>query len=173
MATWREGNSAYLHTRDHTMLHDWFARRRARGRFQDNVTMANPESRADVRLEAFSLARLRYSFLQDSACSECSFRLMLLPSSKDRASGAVTALLSRNTTETSGQHANSVHLVSFSASPADGTAEYIVPPPPPSATGFERVVTHYPWACARCGEHPLQRRLPAAFPPLWDDVSAL
>lgn len=44
--------------------------------------MANPESRADVRLEALSLARLRYSFLQDSACRECSFRLMLRLESK-------------------------------------------------------------------------------------------
>lgn len=41
------------------------------------VTIANPDRRADVRLEALSLARLRYSFLQDRACSECSFRLML------------------------------------------------------------------------------------------------
>lgn len=44
--------------------------------------MAKPESRADVRLEAFSLARLRYSFLQESACRECSFRLMLRFDSK-------------------------------------------------------------------------------------------
>lgn len=44
----------------------------------DDVTMAKPESRADVRLEAFSLARLRYSFLQESACRECSFRLIVL-----------------------------------------------------------------------------------------------
>lgn len=40
--------------------------------------MAKPESSADVRLEAFSLARLRYSFLQESACRECSFRLIVL-----------------------------------------------------------------------------------------------
>lgn len=46
-------------------------------KLRDRVTMANPESRADVRLDALSLARLRYSFLQDSACRECSFRLML------------------------------------------------------------------------------------------------
>jgi hypothetical protein len=32
--------------------------------------MAKPERRAEVRLDAFSLARLRYSFLQDSACTE-------------------------------------------------------------------------------------------------------
>ena len=42
------------------------------------VTIANPESRADVRLEAFSFARLKYSFLHDSACNECSFRLIAL-----------------------------------------------------------------------------------------------
>lgn len=46
-------------------------------KLRGGITMANPESRADVRLEALSLARLRYSFLQDSACRECSFRLML------------------------------------------------------------------------------------------------
>lgn len=34
---------------------------------QNQRTIANPESRAEVLLEAFSLARLRYSFLQDRA----------------------------------------------------------------------------------------------------------
>lgn len=34
------------------------------------LTMAKPESSADVLLEAFSLARLRYSFLHDSAWTE-------------------------------------------------------------------------------------------------------
>lgn len=38
--------------------------------------MAKPESRAEVRLEALSLARLKYSLRQDSACIECSLRLI-------------------------------------------------------------------------------------------------
>lgn len=80
--------------------------------FGESVTIANPESSADVRLEAFSLARLRYSFLQDSACSECSFRLMLCLLSGDWTSstGVVTLLLLRDATQTSVQHANSTRL---------------------------------------------------------------
>lgn len=54
--------------------------------------MANPESRADVRLEAFSLARLRYSFLQESACRECSFRLMLRLDSNKAGQAEMTSL---------------------------------------------------------------------------------
>lgn len=79
-------------------------------------TIANPESRADVRLDALSLARLRYSFLQESACSECSFRLMLAPrgrSTRDgRRLGLLTSLLLRNdATETSLQHANNLRTL--------------------------------------------------------------
>ncbi|KAF0033498.1 hypothetical protein F2P81_013564 [Scophthalmus maximus] len=38
--------------------------------------MAKPDSSADVRLVAFNLARLKYSFLHDSACKECSLKLI-------------------------------------------------------------------------------------------------
>lgn len=38
--------------------------------YRTHVTIANPESRAEVLLEAFSLARLRYNFLQERAWTE-------------------------------------------------------------------------------------------------------
>lgn len=40
------------------------------------ATIANPDNRAEVRLVAFNLARLKYSFLHDRACKECSFKLI-------------------------------------------------------------------------------------------------
>lgn len=84
------------------------------GEQEDNLkdgTIANPESRADVRLEAFSLARLRYSFLQDRACSECSFRLMFSPKKWTSSADVVTLLLLRHTTQTGLQHPNSVRNI--------------------------------------------------------------
>lgn len=46
------------------------------------LTIANPDNRAEVRLVAFNLARLKYSFLHDRACIECSLKLIpkVLPS---------------------------------------------------------------------------------------------
>lgn len=38
--------------------------------------MANPDNRAEVLLVAFNLARLKYSFLHDRACMECSLKLI-------------------------------------------------------------------------------------------------
>jgi hypothetical protein len=43
-----------------------------RGKLILVLTMANPESKADVLLEAFSLARLSCSFLHDSCIGVCS-----------------------------------------------------------------------------------------------------
>lgn len=41
------------------------------------LTMAKPDSRAEVRLVAFSFARLRYSFRQDRACKDSSLPLIV------------------------------------------------------------------------------------------------
>lgn len=84
--------------------------------------MANPESRADVRLEALSLARLRYSFLQDSACRECSFRLMLRLESKSLFFRYYSGPRRKQTSNIPTECAER------KAPPADGTAEEISPP---------------------------------------------
>lgn len=96
-------------------------------KLRDRVTMANPESRADVRLDALSLARLRYSFLHDSACRECSFRLMLRPESNS----LFRRFLFRTTTQTDVQHPNRVRSKKIPSSWRNCGRDFFFLPPPP------------------------------------------
>lgn len=93
-----------------------------------NVTIANPDNRADVRLDAFSLARLRYSFLQDSACSECSFRLML--KNTDRAAPSSKKMKNKKKCFWPLKHNKEPATYSRKplTSPTDGTTEAVWPP---------------------------------------------